>query len=175
MGGARLEPWEPRGVLLRVAHGKPGPELTAPFTRPQASGPSALRVMTHLSRIRIAGLPWGDVPRLPLHGQPPPQSSSPLEFVDVTSCGNRAFADAKLGGGLAALGKPYIQRQVFLKGKLGLTAHTQAEGHAMSEAAMAEMLLEPRDSKDCGHIRSWRRPGAGPVLQPWEGRTPPTP
>lgn len=62
----------------------------------------------------------------------PHQSSSPLEFVDVTSCGNRAFADAKLGGGLAGLGKPYIQRQVFLKGKLGLTAHTQVEGHAMS-------------------------------------------
>lgn len=73
------------------------------------------------------------------------------------------------------MGEPYIQRQVFLKGKLGLTAHTQVEGHAMSEAAMAEMLLEPRNSKDCGHIRSWRRPGAGPVQQPWEGCTPPTP
>ena len=78
------------------------------------------------------------------------------------------------------MGRPYIQRQVFLRGKLGLTAHTQIEGHAMSEAAMAEMLLEPRDSKDCSHIRSWRRPGVGPVLQPWEGPTregptPPTP
>ena len=52
----------PRGVSLRVAHGKLGPELTAPFTQPQASGPSALRVMTHLSLIRIAGIPGDDVP-----------------------------------------------------------------------------------------------------------------